>query len=199
MFRLALFRSQPHAQRAQLTQCALLAAACLLSSEAFSQAARSPTFNYQSIPKLEAIQDQPEAPDFALVALIGPDGKKVALKDYRGKLVLLNFWATWCGPCRAEMPAMQRLYAEFKGQGFEIVGVDVKDKRASALAMVKELGITYPNLFDPAGEAGLLYGAWGLPTSYLINRNGNVIARLFGPADWYSPAARNLVKSLLER
>jgi thiol-disulfide isomerase/thioredoxin len=113
--------------------------------------------------------------------------------------VLLNFWASWCAPCRAEMPAMERLYREFKGKGFEIVAVNVKDKRPAALAMAKDLNISYPIMMDPQGEAGLLYGAWGMPTTYLIDRRGAVLARLFGPADWHSTEARNLIKKLLEQ
>lgn len=151
--------------------------------------------DYSAVPKLEAVADHPAAPDFTLV---DPDGKKVSLKDFRGKVVFVNFWATWCEYCRDEMPAMQRLYQEFRGKGFEIVGVNVKDKRADAMAFVKKVRVTYPIVLDPEGEVGLLYGAFGLPLSYLIDRKGTVLARLFGPADWYSPGARQLIKTLVE-
>lgn len=151
--------------------------------------------DYSAVPKLEVVADRPAAPDFTLV---NPDGKKVSLKDFRGKVVFLNFWATWCEYCRDEMPSMQRLYQEFQGKGFEIVGVNVKDKRPDALAFVKKLRITYPIVLDSEGEVGLLYGAFGLPLSYLVDRKGTVLARLFGPADWYSPGARQLIKALVE-
>jgi DsbE subfamily thiol:disulfide oxidoreductase len=151
--------------------------------------------DYSAVPKLEAVADRLAAPDFTLV---DPDGKKVSLKDFRGKVVFVNFWATWCEYCRDEMPAMQRLYQEFRGKGFEIVGVNVKDKRADAMAFVKKVQVTYPIVLDPEGEVGLLYGAFGLPLSYLIDRKGTVLARLFGPADWYSPGARQLIKTLVE-
>ena len=94
---------------------------------------------------------------------------------------------------------MERLYQEFKGKGFEILAVNVKDKRSDALAFVKKLKLTYPIMMDPEGEVGLLYGAFGMPTTYLIDEKGMVLARLWGPADWYSPGARNLIKSLLDR
>ena len=94
---------------------------------------------------------------------------------------------------------MDRLYREFKGKGLEIVAVNVKEKRQDALAFARELKLTYPVLTDPEGEVGLLYGAFGLPATYLIDRKGVVLARMFGPADWYSPAARTLFKSLLEQ
>lgn len=94
---------------------------------------------------------------------------------------------------------MERLYREFRSKGLEIVAVNVKEKRQDALAFVKELKLSYPVLMDPEGEVGLLYGAFGLPATYLIDRNGVVLARMWGPADWYSPAARGLIKTLVER
>ena len=174
----------------------LLAAFCLGSGQLHAQATRNPSIDFKAVPKLEEIKDRPAAPDFTLS---NPDGKKHSLKDYRGKLVFLNFWATWCEFCRDEMPAMERLYQEFKGKGFEILAVNVKDKRSDALAFVKKLKLTYPIMMDPEGEVGLLYGAFGMPTTYLIDEKGMVLARLWGPADWYSPGARNLIKSLLDR
>jgi peroxiredoxin len=151
--------------------------------------------DYGAVPKLQEMKERMPAPDFTL---LNPDGRKVSLKDFRGKVVFLNFWATWCGSCRDEMPAMQRLYQEFGGRGFENIGVNVKDRRPDALAFVKRLQVTYPILFDPQGEVGVLYGAFGMPLSYLIDRNGVVVARLMGDADWYTPGARNLIRSLIE-
>ena len=169
-------------------------AALFFSGAAPAGAAGAP--DYQAVPKLQELKERMDAPDFTL---LNPDGRKVSLKDFRGKVVLLNFWATWCESCRDEMPSMQRLYLEFKGKGFEIVGVNVKDKRPDALAFAKKLQITYPIVLDPGGEVGLLYGSFGMPLSYLIDRKGVVLARLWGPADWYSPGARNLIKTLVEQ
>jgi peroxiredoxin len=92
---------------------------------------------------------------------------------------------------------MERLYQEFKNKGFVILAVNVKDKRKDALAFIKELKLTYPVVFDPDGQVGLLYGAWGLPTTYLIGPNGEGLARMWGPADWYSRGARELIRALL--
>jgi len=152
--------------------------------------------NYKLVPNLQQMNDSSPTPDFTL-----PDaaGKKLSLKDFRGKLVMLNFWATWCVPCREEMPQMERLYQEFNNKGFVIVAVDVKDKKTDALAFIKELKLTYPVVFDPEGEVGLLYGAWGLPATYLIGRKGEGLARMWGPADWYSPGARALIQALLNQ
>jgi len=152
--------------------------------------------NYNAIPKLQEIKDHPAAPDFTLP---DPGGKKISLKDYRGKVVFLNFWATWCEYCREELPAMERLYREFKGKGLEVVAVNIKDKREDALAFIKKNKLSFPVVMDPEGEIGLLYGAYATPTVYLIDRNGTVLARMWGPAGWYSPAARKLISALLEQ
>jgi peroxiredoxin len=152
--------------------------------------------NYKRVPNLQQMKDSSPTPDFTLP---DPAGKKVSLKGFRGKLVMLNFWATWCVPCREEMPTMERLYQEFKNKGFVIVAVNVKDKKTDALAFIKELKLTYPVVFDPEGEVGLLYGAWGLPATYLIGPKGEGLARMWGPADWYSPGARSLIQALLNQ
>ncbi|MDH3446263.1 MAG: TlpA family protein disulfide reductase [Deltaproteobacteria bacterium] len=150
--------------------------------------------NYRAIKNLEPIKDNSSAPDFSVP---GFDGKMISLKDFRGKTVFLNFWATWCVPCREEMPAMERLYNEYKDKGFVILAVNVKDRKQDAVNFLKELNITYPAVYDPDGQVGLLYGAWGLPTTYLIGPRGEGLARAWGPADWFSPAARNLISQIL--
>lgn len=153
------------------------------------------TTNFKLVPNLQEMKDRSPAPEFTLP---DPAGQKRALKDFRGKLVLLNFWATWCAPCREEMPGMERLYQRFKDKGFVIVGVNVKDSRKEALSFLKELKIMFPIVLDPDGQVGLLYGAWGLPVTYLVDPKGTAIARAWGPADWNSPGARQLIAQLLK-
>src|ERR687892_292551 len=165
----------------------------LLSSE--KQPSRK-VINYKLVSNLQEMKDHPTAPHFSLPNL---KGENVSLSGFRGKLLLLNFWASWCIPCREEMPAMERLYQRHKDLGFVILGVNVKDNKKSALSFVRELNITFPIGFDPNGEVGLLYGAWGLPTTYLIDTKGIALARAWGPADWYSPGARGLIKKILDQ
>lgn len=152
--------------------------------------------NYKLVSNLQEMKDKSPSPDFTLPNL---GGEKVSLKDFRGKLLMLNFWASWCVPCRDEMPAMERLYQRYKDRGFVILGVNLQDNKKSAVAFVKELKITFSIAFDPNGEVGLLYGAWGLPATYLIDANGIALARAWGPADWYSPGARELIEALVGR
>ena len=152
--------------------------------------------DFSGMPKLQEQKDRPAAPDFTLP---DPAGAKKSLKDYRGKVVMLAFWATWCEYCREEIPAIETLYRDYKGKGLEIVAVNIKDKRDDALAFIKKNRISYPVLMDPEGEVGLLYGAYATPTVYLIDRKGAVIARQWGPAGWNSPAARKLIGELVEQ
>jgi peroxiredoxin len=154
-----------------------------------------PKINFKVIPILQPMKEVAPTPDFSL---INPEGKKISLKDFRGKTVFLNFWATWCEPCREEMPAMEKLYQDYKNKNFVVLAINVKDRKQEALAFVKELKLTYPIAFDPNAEVASLYGAWGLPTTYLIGPKGEGLARGWGPAEWYGPASRNLFKELLE-
>ena len=172
----------------------LITSAILWPGPSSAWAAQS-KINYKVIPNLEAMKDQAPTPEFTLP---NPDGKKISLKDFRGKLVFLNFWATWCVPCREEMPAMDKLYQEFKDKNFVILAVNVKDRKPDAVNFAKELKLSYPIVIDADAQVGLLYGAWGLPTTYLIGPKGEGLARAWGPAEWYSPAARNLIKDLLD-
>jgi len=173
----------------------LLLAALLATPGASSAAQTAGKVNYNLVPNLQPMKEQSTTPDFTLVDSVG---KKVALKDYRGKLVLLNFWASWCVPCREEMPAMERLYQQYKNKGFTIVAVNVKDNQKDAAAFLKELKITYPVMVDADGEVGLLYGAWGLPTTYLIGTKGEGLARIWGPAAWDGAGAKQLIQDLLD-
>jgi peroxiredoxin len=171
-----------------------LVVAFSLSLNALSARAQS-KINFKVIPNLEPMKENALTPEFSLP---DPQGKKISLKDFRGKVVFLNFWASWCVPCREEMPAMERLYQEFKEKNFVVFAVSVKDRRQDAIDFARELKLTYPVALDPEGQVGLLYGAWGLPTTYLIGQKGEGLARAWGPAEWYSPAARNLIKELLD-
>src|SRR5258708_5256357 len=106
------------------------------------------------------------APDFTLT---GPDGKTRRLTDYRGKLVVLNFWATWCAPCRLETPLLQKTYARLQTGGLVILGIDQAEDIAPVNSFVKEFNLTYPILLDTDLSATQAYGVIGLPTTFFID------------------------------
>ncbi|WP_457600901.1 peroxiredoxin family protein [Hydrogenivirga sp.] len=111
------------------------------------------------------------APDFTLKTI---DGREVSLKDYRGKVVLINFWATWCPPCRNEMPLFVRVYKRHRDKGFEILAVSTDSSLDPVKKFVKEFRINFPVLYDDKNVVSL-YGIQGLPTSFLIDREGKII------------------------
>ena len=136
------------------------------------------------------------APAFRLMDL---DGAVHSLPAYRGKVVFLNFWATWCGPCKVEMPAMEALYQAFRSQGMEILAVSVDQQGAAVTRPFKEaMGLSFPILHDSDYQVGLTYGARTLPMTYVIDRQGIIRQRVFGARDWNSPEARTLMSELLE-
>jgi len=127
-----------------------------------------------------------------------PQGKKMGIDDFKGKLVVLNFWATWCPPCRLEMPSMEKLYQEFKGQGLEVVAINFMEREKAITSFLKENGFSFPVLLDKKGEIARKYGVHGLPVTYLIARNGNLLAKSMGYKDWYKPDIRQLISTLLK-
>ena len=136
------------------------------------------------------------APNFQLRDL---DGHLVTLTDLRGKVVLLNFWATWCGPCRVEMPAMEQLYRTFSRKDFEILAVST-DAQGVAVTrpFQQENRLTFPILHDDDYRVGLTYGARSLPMTFMVDRQGIVRHQIFGARDWGAPEAHQLVQMLMK-
>jgi peroxiredoxin len=138
-----------------------------------------------------------ETPDFTLMAL---EGRPVQLREFRGKLVLLNFWATWCAPCLHEMPSMERLYQTFKETEFALLAVSM-DRQGEEVAkpFVDNLKLTFPVLVDNTSEVARQYGVRGLPTTYLIDPDGLLIGAVIGARDWYRTEAKALIAGLLRQ
>jgi cytochrome c biogenesis protein CcmG/thiol:disulfide interchange protein DsbE len=122
------------------------------------------------------------APDFTLEAI---DGRQVSLSDYRGQVVLVNIWATWCPPCVRETPRLVKVYETYNSQGFVILGVNTtyQDKRDAVAMFAAEQGVSYPLLLDTDGGVGTTLGARLLPTSYLIDRDGKIVVTKVGEVD----------------
>ena len=136
------------------------------------------------------------APDFQLRDL---QGRLVTLSDLRGKVVLLNFWATWCGPCRVEMPAMEELYRTFSRKDFEILAVSTDAQGESVTRpFQRENHLTFPILHDDDYRVGLAYGARSLPMSFMVDRHGIVRHQIFGARDWGASEAQQLVQRLMK-
>jgi thiol-disulfide isomerase/thioredoxin len=129
----------------------------------------------------------------------GPDGKAMMLSDLKGKVVLLNLWATWCAPCRKEMPFLAKLQTELGSDQFEVVALSVDrggpDKAKKFLAEVGASALKFYH--DPTAQAGFSLMAIGMPTTLLFDREGREIGRLVGPAEWHSDDAKALIKAAI--
>jgi cytochrome c biogenesis protein CcmG, thiol:disulfide interchange protein DsbE len=144
----------------------------------------------------EILEPNQPAPAFQALRL---DGTVSGLADYRGKVLLLNVWATWCLPCRAEMPSMQRLQAQFADTDFRVVAVSV-DQEGSAVVrqFAQDLGLTFDILHDPTGEIQRVYRTTGVPESWVIDRSGTITKKVVGATEWDSPTNVALVRALLD-
>ncbi len=132
------------------------------------------------------------APDFALDTL---QGEQVKLSDLRGKIVVVNFWATWCLPCRAETPALEKSYEQYEESDVVILGVNLtnQDSLRDVRAFVQEFGLTYPILLDRDGGVGFLYQIQGLPTTFFVNREGIIRIVVVG-----GPMSETFIRSKIE-
>lgn len=134
------------------------------------------------------------APDFALKS---SSGENLRLSEYRGDVVMINFWATWCGPCRQEMPLLDELYTRYERVGFSLLGVNIDDDSRRAMQMIEELGVSFPVLFDARKEVSELYEVEAMPVTVLVDREGNVRYVHHGYKPGYEDKYLDQVRSLL--
>ncbi len=134
------------------------------------------------------------APDFALKS---NTGENLRLSEHRGDVVMVNFWATWCGPCRQEMPLLEELHSRYERVGFSLLGVNIDDNSSKAMNMAKELGVTFPVLFDSRKEVSKLYQVDAMPVTVLIDREGTVRYVHQGYKPGYEDKYLDQIRSLL--
>lgn len=134
------------------------------------------------------------APDFNLLDV---NGSPVGLSGYRGKMVLLNFWATWCEPCREEMPSMEQLSRNFGGQGLAVVAINQRESAALVNKFMRTHGLNFTALLDTTGRVAGYYRVYGIPVSYLIDANGQAIGMKSGSIDWAAPAVMRVFRRLI--
>jgi thiol-disulfide isomerase/thioredoxin len=125
------------------------------------------------------------------------DARPLSVTEHEGTVIVLNFWASWCLDCRSELPALERLQREFSSRGLAIIGVNARENKEAVRRYAKELGLTFPLVLDPDGKINALYGVIGLPTTFVVGRDGRVIAFAVGPRQWESAPARALIEALL--
>lgn len=134
------------------------------------------------------------APDFALKSSTGDN---LRLSEYRGDVVMINFWATWCGPCRQEMPLLDDLYNRYQRVGFNLLGVNIDDDSGRAMDMIRELGVNFPVLFDARKEVSQMYDVDAMPVTVIVDREGTVRYVHQGYKPGYEEKYLDQVRSLL--
>jgi peroxiredoxin len=134
------------------------------------------------------------APDFALRSA---GGENLRLSEYRGNVVMINFWATWCGPCRQEMPLLDELYNRYERVGFNLLGVNIDDDSNRAMQMVEELGVGFPVLFDARKEVSKLYDVEAMPVTVILDRQGTVRYVHHGYKPGYEDKYLDQIRTLL--
>ena len=143
---------------------------------------------------IRVLAQRPDIIDFTLPLL---NGELNSLSSHKGKVVILNFWATWCPPCRAEMPSMEALYKRFQNQGLEILALDIGESAAVVQQFIRNNNYTFPVLLDLSGTAGSVYGVTAIPTSFIIDRGGKIISRITGSIQWDTPRVIAAFETLL--
>jgi len=166
---------------------------CLLINSAQAAEHQQPKLGYT----LTALSKPIPAPDFTLEDI---DAKKFSLKDYRGKVILLNFWATWCPPCRREMPSLERLNQKFKGKKFIVLALNQMEDSDQVFTYTAELEVapTFTILFDKASNVARAYSVQGLPTTYLIDKKGNIRFRAIGGREFDHPEVEKQILQLMQ-
>lgn len=148
-------------------------------------------------PQINLVGAGSRAPAFQAVDL--RTGRPASLASYRGRVLLLNIWATWCAPCRVEMPSLERLQRKFAGKDFAVVAVsvDVGDS-SEVMGFVRELGLTFDILHDRSGAIQRIYQTTGVPESFVIDRDGVIIKKVIGATEWDGPVNEILVRRLID-
>ena len=126
------------------------------------------------------------------------DGKMVSLKDYRGKIIFLNFWATWCSPCIKEMPSMEELYKEMKGKDFEMLAISLDPQKEKVPPFVKALKLTFPILLDPKNVVSNENRIYNIPVTLILDKEGRLFGKVVGGREWGSPTSVSFFKKLSE-
>lgn len=147
-------------------------------------------------PEITRIEPGARAPNFTVASVA--TGDSVPLREYRGRVVLLNLWATWCPPCEQEMPSMERLYQELGPQGLEVVAISIDQLAPDAVRQwADERGLSFTVLHDRSGRIQQVYQTTGMPESFVVDREGVIVKKVIGATEWDHPAQKALFRRLL--
>ena len=142
------------------------------------------------------VREGDSAPDFSLKDL---SGRETKLSDYRGKVVVVNFWATWCPPCRSEIPSIARMNAAMAGTPFQLLTVSIDEGGKEPVeALFRNMNVRFPTLLDPSGKVGKRYGITGVPETFIVTPKGVVAKKVIGPLEWDDPRVLATLRNLAQ-
>lgn len=186
--RAALLRSEGKTRKELIFSIVLIAAVALFASFLI--------LHQRSDRKITIVKEGDRAPSFDLPSI---DHRRVGLSDYKGKIVLVHFWATWCPPCVEEMPRLEQLYRTFSGRDFEILAVSVDEGgEETVLSFLRRNRVSFPVLINPGGAVASRYGTFKFPETYVVDRKGIVRYKVIGPLDWMTAETVTALSRLVE-
>jgi peroxiredoxin len=145
--------------------------------------------------EIEEIMDKP-APEFMLQDL---QGNNISLSDFKNKIILINFWATWCEPCKNEMPSLNKLFIKYRDRGFVVLGISIDRSKEPVIEFLKSIPLDFPVLLDSTVEISQKYKVYAYPTSFLIDRKGLIRAKFIGEEDWLAPEKTMLIEKYMNK
>jgi thiol-disulfide isomerase/thioredoxin len=141
----------------------------------------------------------PPPKDPVRINLEDMNGKSISISDFKGKIVFLNFWTTWCPSCEIEMPSMEKLHQKLKNRDFAMVTVNLRESASKVKAFFKKFKLTFIALLDSTGLVGASFGIRSIPTTYILDKTGRIIGRVHGPREWNSKAVMALFENLMDK
>ncbi|WP_455198352.1 TlpA family protein disulfide reductase [Kaarinaea lacus] len=154
----------------------------------------APLLLFLLVPLSNAVEVSGPAPDFTLKSR---SGENLKLSEYRGDVVMINFWASWCGPCRQEMPLLEEIYQKYSDLGFELLAVNVEEDSSKADDLLRDVRVTFPILFDNTNKVSKLYKVVAMPSTVIVDRDGNIRYLHKGYLPGYEEEYRKQVKELI--
>lgn len=191
-----LFADRPKIHLIAVLVCSGLAALTFFNTDL---SAKTDSREMDRLFSIVGVIKVPPTNDPVRVNLKDIKGKNISLSDFKGKIVFLNFWTTWCPTCRIEMPSMEKLHQKFKNKDFAMVTVNLRESASKVKAFFKKFKLTFTALLDSTGEVGASFGIRAIPTTYILDKTGRIIGRVNGPREWDSKAAIALFENLMDK
>ncbi len=191
-----LFTDRPKIHLTAVLVCSGLLALTFFNTEL---SAKTDKMGMNRLLKIVGVIKVPPTKDPVRINLEDMNGRSISISDFKGKIVFLNFWTTWCPTCRIEMPSMEKLHQKLKNKDFAMVTVNLRESASKVKAFFKKFKLTFTALLDSTGLVGASFGIRAIPTTYILDKTGRIIGRVNGPREWDSKAAIALFENLMDK